>query len=476
MAQQGSDQSISAEVAKSVNDAQKLLKYIAKDGGHQLDPEVTRQLVLAKYRISQGQWDAETEASFWIHYDALVSHIYPVTLESIRSIKPESEVDRKVVTRADKAVRWCRISTISALVVLLLVQFYWLLGYNLHGNLKDLFAQREKIGQELKAAVEQEGAQIKSLTAIQESMSDNSLQKQHSIINQQLDSNLKLLILWNRVWSLGYDFDDELPFYLRNEYEMDKRQLEATLQKQFDSDTEQALQKLELGQVLYKARINLFSNTLAAEFAIELIQSFILPLLYGLLGAFIYVLRMLLRDIKELTYTPDSDTRYRLRLTLGSLGGMIIGWFMQPQDFDSLSVLSPMALAFLMGYNVDVFFSVMDRFIDNIKAWIDRPSDQKSAHAQSAPMYRGQISGAGSGDLPPGSMFTNSVSPALVMSNPGIHSMATYDPAASAAGEDSSGQRAVHLNDTGANQNAHEPVRIKPDSYNQANTKPDKLL
>ena len=132
--------------------------------------------------------------------------------------------------------------------------------------------------------------------------------------------------------------------------------------------------------MLYKARINLFSNTLAAEFAIELIQSFILPLLYGLLGAFIFVLRMLLRDIRDLTYTPDSDTRYRLRLTLGSLGGMIIGWFMQPQDLDSLSVLSPMALAFLMGYNVDVFFSVMDRFIDNIKQWIDKPQDVGVAH------------------------------------------------------------------------------------------------
>lgn len=405
MLQQEHDQNISAEVISSVEDAQTLLKYIAKDGGHQLDPEVTRQLVLAKYKIAQGQWDAETEASFWIHYDALVSHIYPVSLESIRAIRPE-ESDKNNRTRADKAVRWCRISTISALIILLLVQFYWLLGYNLHNNLNDLFDQREKIGQELKAVVEQDGSSVKSLTAIQESMSNNSLQKQHAIINQQLDSNLKLLILWNKIWSLGYSFDDNLPFYLRNEYEMGKKQLEAKLNKQFDSEIEQQLQQLELGQVLYKSRINLFSNTLAAEFAIELIQSFILPLLYGLLGAFIFVLRMLLRDIRDLTYTPDSDTRYRLRLTLGSLGGMIIGWFMQPQDLDSLSVLSPMALAFLMGYNVDVFFSVMDRFIDNIKQWIDKPKDTGVAHNA-----HGQGSqGVGALAVVQGSMVNNPVS------------------------------------------------------------------
>jgi hypothetical protein len=202
------------------------------------------------------------------------------------------------------------------------------------------------------------------------------------VINQKLDSNFKLLILWNKVWSFGYTFDNNLPFYLKNEYEQGKLRLETQLNKEFNPSTEQKLQHLELGQVLYKARITLFSNTLAAEFAIELIQGFILPLLYGLFGAFIFVLRMLLKDIKELTYTPDSDTRYRLRLTLASLGGMIIGWFMKPDDLNSLSVLSPMALAFLMGYNVDVFFAIMDRFIENIKQWIDKPKAEVLNQAQ----------------------------------------------------------------------------------------------
>ncbi len=381
MAQKDIDPVICTEITRSVDDAQKLLKYIAKDGGHELDPEVTRQLVQAKYYIAQGEWDAKTEANFWIHYDALVSHIYPVTLESITSIKPDPHSGKKGRTRADKAVRWCRISTIASLVILLIVQFYWLLGYNLRSNLNSLFDQREQISQELRVTREQDKS-IPFLTVIEEGLSTNSVVKEHAVINQKLDSNLKLLILWNKVWSFGYTFDNNLPFYLKNEYEQGKLRLETQLNKEFKQSTEQKLQHLKLGQVLYKARITLFSNTLAAEFAIELIQGFILPLLYGLFGAFIFVLRMLLKDIKELTYTPDSDTRYRLRLTLGSLGGMIIGWFMKPDDLNSLSVLSPMALAFLMGYNVDVFFAIMDRFIENIKQWIDKPKAEVLNQAQ----------------------------------------------------------------------------------------------
>ncbi|OQY58833.1 MAG: hypothetical protein B6245_09840 [Desulfobacteraceae bacterium 4572_88] len=39
--------------------------------------------------------------------------------------------------------------------------------------------------------------------------------------------------------------------------------------------------------------------------------------------------------------------------------------------------LSPMALAFLMGYNVEVLFSIMDKFIEVISKWM--PDAQKSS-------------------------------------------------------------------------------------------------
>ena len=139
------------------------------------------------------------------------------------------------------------------------------------------------------------------------------------------------------------------------------------------------LKALTLERALHEARITLFANTLAANFTLNAFQGYLLPLLYGLLGAFIFVLRTLLGEVKSLTYSFDSEIRYRLRLTLGALGGMIVGWFLKPEDAEGLASLSPMAISFLMGYNVDVLFSIMDRAIDNIREWTEKGSTSQPA-------------------------------------------------------------------------------------------------
>jgi hypothetical protein len=117
------------------------------------------------------------------------------------------------------------------------------------------------------------------------------------------------------------------------------------------------------------------------EFILANLQLFVLPLFYGLLGAFVYVLRTLTIEIKTLTYTRESNISYRLRIQLGALAGLAIGWFTGPNASFSLDTvssgalstfssggvsaqtLSPMALAFVAGYSVDVLFALMDRII-----------------------------------------------------------------------------------------------------------------
>ncbi len=55
-----------------------------------------------------------------------------------------------------------------------------------------------------------------------------------------------------------------------------------------------------------------------------------------------------------------------MRLSLGALAGMAIGWFLKPDDINFVSSLSPLAIAFLVGYNVDVLFTLMDSFIESL--------------------------------------------------------------------------------------------------------------
>jgi hypothetical protein len=357
---------ISGQVEQAIEDGQRLISYIAKNGNTELPSELAQAMIEAKYKAASGDWGAEDETRFLINYDKLANIVYPVTVESINAIIPDQSSDSVTTTKAEKAVAWYRRYTVIALAILLIAQLYWMIGNNLRVNLKAIFDQREVNHASLikDKSVGVELAQLKETLRL---------------ANQKLDANYQLLKKWNQISSFGMSFSGDMPEYTKerlsykdaSSYGVEKPGQTADPQLKNDKEA-------ELDRGLYKARIMYFKNLLAADFFLDAFQGYILPLLYGLLGAFIYVLRSLLKEIKRLTYTFDSEIRYRLRLTLGALGGMVVGWFFKPQGVDSLASLSPMALAFLMGYNVDVLFSIMDRMIDNIRGSIEKtPAAQK---------------------------------------------------------------------------------------------------
>lgn len=366
----------SQDIVRMVNDSQRLMTYMAQAGDLTLPEAVTARLVNAKYKLAQDQWTEADESEFILSYDLLAEQVYPVTIESIQATCPDPINQEK--TKAEKAVKWYRRYTMVALILLLVAQIYWLVGYDLHNELQTSFKQRAELRAEL-----QQLNTMKILAPDNFAQSSDKQQKlivledQEQSINQILDANYKLLLVWNKVWSLGQDIEGEYPQYLSAKFQLDKDDIELLAQTD-PLAAKQQLKALTLGRELHEARITLFANTLAASFTLNAFQGYLLPLLYGLLGAFIFVLRTLLREVKSLTYSFDSEIRYRLRLTLGALGGMIVGWFLKPENAEGLASLSPMALSFLMGYNVDVLFSIMDRAIDNIREWTESSSSTEN--------------------------------------------------------------------------------------------------
>lgn len=344
----------SVDILKIIDDGQRLVAYIAKHGDMELNTEVTDIIIQAKYKISTNKWSAEDEATFLSNYDKLAKIIYPVTVESLNAIIPTYEGKKRRKTTAEKAVSWYRRNTIFALIFLLTIQAYWLFGHQIRANLVENITERRAITE----ALDDLPPNDKKIKKLQD---DLDLQ------NQELDANNSLLRRWNKVWAFGREFEGVMPNYAQAVYNNKKSTLEEdiTLNKR-------ALVELEEAHILHIERIKLFENILSSNFVLDTFQGYFLPLLYGLLGAFIFVLRTLMAEIKSMTYTVNSEIKFRLRLTLGALGGMIIGWFLKPDNTDSLASLSPMALAFLMGYNVDVLFSIMDRLVDNISQSVNK--------------------------------------------------------------------------------------------------------
>ena len=55
---------------------------------------------------------------------------------------------------------------------------------------------------------------------------------------------------------------------------------------------------------------------------------------------------------------------------------MITGWLLKPEMGDM--ALSPMALAFIAGYSIEVLFTLLDRLIDGIRRQPDSAPEASS--------------------------------------------------------------------------------------------------
>jgi hypothetical protein len=91
------------------------------------------------------------------------------------------------------------------------------------------------------------------------------------------------------------------------------------------------------------------------------LNGWVLPLLYGVLGASVFLMRNMLE-----TRTPNIDFFAALiRIALGGIAGIVIGWFWVPGASKNaeLAVVTsaPFVLAFLVGFSIDILFSLLDR-------------------------------------------------------------------------------------------------------------------
>ncbi|SEP96774.1 hypothetical protein SAMN05428969_1331 [Devosia sp. YR412] len=88
----------------------------------------------------------------------------------------------------------------------------------------------------------------------------------------------------------------------------------------------------------------------------------ILPALYGGLGAALFHMRLVLSP----RLPSPSWPRILHRLAIGAFAGVILGWFWAPSgstsEFTNIG-LNVFGVAFLVGYSIDVFFSLLDRLI-----------------------------------------------------------------------------------------------------------------
>lgn len=381
---------VSPAIQQAIEDGLHLISYIAKNGSTRLPEDLAKAMISAKFKSQSGVWSCQDETEFLLNYDELSTLVYPVTIDSINAVTVTENAKGKFSSPAEKAVNSYRRFAMVSLALMLIAHLYFIIGNNLKVNLTQIFDHREEVHQTLIQLGEDKAKTL-------------NVKEELSLANQKLDANYELMKMWNSVATFGHEFTSILPNYTKErltaEYNIIQQKIQLLKKNDAGITDEDIAKKLyilpeESGNILdlYGARIKYFKNLLAADFILGAFQNYLLPLLYGLLGACIYLLRSLHQDIQNLTYTRSSEIKYRLRLTLGALSGMVIGWFFKPQSIDAVASLSPMALSFLMGYNVDILFSLMDKIIDNIRNMIDRDTNPTpSNQVSNSPVANSQV-------------------------------------------------------------------------------------
>jgi hypothetical protein len=92
----------------------------------------------------------------------------------------------------------------------------------------------------------------------------------------------------------------------------------------------------------------------------DIFGGWLLPIICGLLGGLVYVMRMLLE--------PDNTFNLNdiaIRVLAGGVAGLVVGWFLAPTALNTGSIApvtaTPFGLAFFAGFSIDVLFVILDR-------------------------------------------------------------------------------------------------------------------
>ena len=348
--------------------AQLLVRFAAQRGVPDISG-ATNTILTSIERHQAGIWTVELETDFWTAYRSLVSAVRLATVESI-SLSARGWRGTGFIR---KTVRNYTIATLAVLVFLIATQWGWTKGVGYIsriGELNKTIAKLETSFNKIRIKLEKTELVITRLPT--PARSDAAGQKDDPNLEklelEKIDTKGDLLLVKDRLDQAKARrtiIVQELIAWDRTPGVFDLIASAMAAVGEFFSP-----QKLEDIPPPTTWTAGVPPGT---ESGVHAISTFILPAIYGLLGSLAFILRSLVTQIRNVSFTTDSLIRFQLRWPLGLLAGIAIGWFSGPiagalgESGEPLSqqiaTFQPFALAFLAGFSVEVLFTGLDRLV-----------------------------------------------------------------------------------------------------------------
>jgi hypothetical protein len=321
----------------ALEDAERLLRYVA-EAGIDIDDDVRKDILHARSAGSEAQPE-ETAANLLTALTKLAARVRPVTAESLRACNSE--------TRPTVRSYWL-VALALAIVIGPFSVASFVTSAISDALRKDIATANElvvKLRTQLGAPSTEGHANMPPSSPLNRGEVIQELQQFAATI-RAIDARARQL----NVFLLRVETD---PFReIRSNPEEMRRTFELALGD--SSFAEVSEQKIAVYQ-----KVRYFAQSLVDEVAVfyGAITTCVLPVLYALLGTCAYLLRSFEQQMSTRTFIPSHANS--ARFLIAGIGGAVVGLFNNFSITQGASI-PPLAIAFLVGYAVDVFFSFLE--------------------------------------------------------------------------------------------------------------------
>jgi hypothetical protein len=328
---------VSGFYLEALNDAEHLLKYAAEMG---VDIDAgTRSAVLHARATPAAHWDETMSANLLIALTALAAKLKPVTAESLKAYHSETRPTMRTY------LTWAIILSIVIIPCSILTFVSSSISNQIRTEITSANALAVKLHSELGPPTPQGVGSSDQLADLQEyAATVRSIYARSRRLNNILVPRVTTP-LGIRCYTGNATADAECikqKFELPYGFKVDD----------FPAARDQITETYQ--DVRYFAQ-NITTDVLTFYGAFN---TCILPILYALLGTCAYLLRSFEDQMTTRTFTPSVANS--ARFVIAAIGGTVIGLF---SGFTSEASASPLAMAFLVGYGVEIFFSFLENLI-----------------------------------------------------------------------------------------------------------------
>lgn len=340
--------------AQALATSEMLLRFAAENV-QALPRDTVATICTALDAQAANSWNEQIATDFWCAFNALCALVKPATVDTLSTNLLAAPAPRwRAWAGNGKPVSVSRRTATRYLALLIvLLGLSVALGFlvsttlSLSKDVEQLTTQGDELNVKLTAAADALEADLgdrpfananadqrKDIAAIQ-----GLLHQQNHVLDQMLQKS----VMMTRLISLGRINASILPGSLK--------------------DAENLAEVRETVRSYQVSRRDVAADRLNAQITVGVITATVLPIVLGIMGACAYVVRLISDQIKDTTFSATSPIRHLVRVALGGLAGVVIGFSGVVTDMG----LSSSALAFIAGYAVEPVFSTIDSIAEKFR-------------------------------------------------------------------------------------------------------------